>query len=63
MCGSIISMFNILKNIILGAGVLIIVDAHDVHDNPLDDLSLAIPLGCKEVDLVSLVSNSEQRLD
>jgi hypothetical protein len=35
----------------------------NVYDHPVDDLCLAISLGVKVVDLVSLVSNIDQRLD
>jgi hypothetical protein len=43
--------------------MLRVVHVQDVHNHLIDDLCLAIGLGWKEVDLVSLVSNSDQRLD
>jgi hypothetical protein len=63
MYGSVVVVLNIGKTLIPGVGVLGIVHAQDVHDHPVDDLGLAICLGWKEVDLVSLVSSSDQRLD
>jgi hypothetical protein len=38
-------MLNIGKTLIPCAGVLGIVHAQDMHDHPIDDLSLAICLG------------------
>jgi hypothetical protein len=45
MYGSVAVVMNIGKNIIIGAGVLGIVHAQDVHDHPVDDLGLTIHLG------------------
>jgi hypothetical protein len=56
-------MLNIGKTLIPCVQMLGIVHAKNMRDHPIDDLSLAICLGWKAVDLVSLVSNSDQRLD
>ena len=45
MYGSVVAMMNIGKNLIPCVGVLAIVHAQDMHDHPIDDLSLAIHLG------------------
>ena len=45
MYGSTVAVMNIGKTLILGARVLGIVHAHDVHDHLVDDLSLVIRLG------------------
>jgi hypothetical protein len=42
MYGSIVVVFNIWNTLILGVGVLGIVNAQDMHDHLVDDLSLAI---------------------
>jgi hypothetical protein len=63
MYGSIVVVMNIGKNIIPCSRVIRIVHVHNMHNHPVEDLVLAICLGWKEVDLVSLVSNSDQRLD
>ena len=60
---SIVDVLNIGKTLIACAGMLGIVDAWDIQDHSVDDLGLAIRLGWKEVDFVSLVSSSDQRLD
>jgi hypothetical protein len=40
-----------------------VVHAQNVHNHPIENLWLAIGLGWKAMDLVSLVSNNDQRLD
>jgi hypothetical protein len=45
MYGSVVVVLNIGKNLILGARVLGIIHAQDVHEHPVDNLSLVIRLG------------------
>jgi hypothetical protein len=45
MYGSIVAVLNIGKTLIPCVGVLGIVHVQDMHDHPVDDLSLAIHLG------------------
>ena len=45
MYGYVVVVMNIRKTLILGAGVLGIVHAQDVHDHPVDNLGLAIHVG------------------
>jgi hypothetical protein len=45
MHGSIVVVLNIGKNIIPCVGVIEIVHAKNVHDHPIDELSLVIILG------------------
>ena len=63
MEGSIVAMLDIGKTLIPCARVFLIVHVQDMYNHLIDDLSLAICLGVKAVDLVSLVSSSDQRLD
>jgi hypothetical protein len=45
MYSSVEFVLNIAKIIITGVGILGLVHAQDMHDHPVDDLSLAIHLG------------------
>jgi len=45
------------------AWMLQVVHAHNVYDHPVEDLYLAISLGWNVMDLVSLVSSIDQRID
>ena len=57
------AMFHIRKDIIPHAWMLGVVHLQDVNDHPIDHLCLAIDLGGKAMDLVSLVSNNDHNLD
>jgi hypothetical protein len=56
-------MLDIGKTLIPCARVLGIIHVKDMHNHSIYDLDLAICMGWKAVDLVSLVSSSDQRLD
>jgi hypothetical protein len=45
MYGSIVVVLNIANNLVPCERVLGIIHAQDMHDHPVDDLSLAICLG------------------
>jgi hypothetical protein len=59
----VVTVLNIGETLIPCMWILRIVHAQDVHNHLIDDLCLAIVWGWKAVDFVSLVSNSDQRLD
>jgi hypothetical protein len=59
----VVTMLNIGENLIPCRWILRVVHAHDVHNNMIDDLFWSSVWGWKIVDLVSLVSNSDQSLD
>ena len=59
----IVTMLDIWETLVLCTGILRIVHAQDVHNHLIDDLYLDIDLGWKAVDLVSLVSKRDQRLN
>jgi hypothetical protein len=63
MYGSVVTVLNIGKTLIPCAWMLGIVHVQDMHDHPVDDLVWPSVWGWKVVDLVSLVSSSDQRLD
>ena len=63
-CGEIfVVLLDIGEAFIRCLWVLRIVHAQNVYDHPIDDLCLAISLGMESYELVSLVSNIDQRLD
>ena len=53
----VVVVLNIGEAFIPFAWMLRVVHAHNVYDLPIDDICLAISLGWKVMDLVSLVSN------
>jgi hypothetical protein len=63
MQGSVVAMMDIGKTLIPCARVLGIMHVQYMNDHSIYDPSLAIFRGWKVVDLVSLVSSSDQRLD
>jgi hypothetical protein len=63
MKGFFIAVLNIGETLIPCAWMFGVVHAKYMHDHSIDDLCLAISLGWKAMHFVSLVSNSDQRLD
>jgi hypothetical protein len=63
MQGLVVAMLDIGKALIPCVRVLGIIHAKDMHNHSIYDVGLAICLGWKAMDLVSLVSSSDQRLD
>lgn len=62
--GFIVVVLNIWETLILGMGVFRILHPRDMHDHSIDDLHFPINLGVEGVvDLVSLVSISDHRID
>jgi hypothetical protein len=59
----IVVVLNIGKNLNPCMWMLRVIHAQDVHNHLIDDLCLDIDLGWKAVDLVSLVSKRDQRLN
>jgi hypothetical protein len=63
MQDSFVAMFNIGETLIPCERVLGIIHVQDMHDNSIFNLSFPIYLRVEDVDLVSLVSSSDQRID
>ena len=63
MEGSVIDMMYIGEDLIACVWILSVVHTQNVYDHLVDDLYLAISLGMEVVDLVSLVSSIDHRLD